>query len=181
MEISAPYFRDNSHKKTEGCVAAASSSSCSHSNFSAFPCGKVKGPGFVVGRSGTVMLQTLKCNSSTQSKQNAGFMQFSFVPTAESAALLGHVVCTGTAQRTTLKLRKFSTKKINLFSIFLVKISNRIFYKGKSQKLFLRTVTSTGSQTKLQNNFSMKLWTSFTLGKITEIFLKRQAKLHTYD
>lgn len=55
-------------------------------------------------------------------------MHFSFVPTAESAALICHVVHTGTAWRTTLKLRKFSAKKINLFSIFLLLLKSLIQY-----------------------------------------------------
>lgn len=55
-------------------------------------------------------------------------MHFSFVPTAESAALIGHVVHTGTAWRTTLKLRKLSTKRINLFSIFLLLLKSLIEY-----------------------------------------------------
>lgn len=42
-----------------------------------------------------------------------------FAPTAEPAALPGHVVHIRTAWRTTLKLRKFSTKKINLFSMLI--------------------------------------------------------------
>lgn len=54
-------------------------------------------------------------------------MHFSFVPTAESAALIGHMVHTGTAWRAALKLRKkIITKKINLHSIFLLLLKSLI-------------------------------------------------------